>query len=45
MAKESAIMVQQECIELVDRSIPRSAHIAGQIFSVRREEFHSWASP
>lgn len=45
MAKESAIMVRQECIELVDRSIRRSAHIAGQIFSVQRDESHSWASP
>lgn len=35
MAKESAIMVRQECIELVDRSIRRSAHIAGQIFLFR----------
>lgn len=45
MAKESAIMVQQECIELVDRSIPRSAHIAGQIFSVQREEFSFMGKP
>lgn len=45
MAKESAIMVQQECIELVDRSIPRSAHIAGQIFLFREKSSHSWASP
>jgi hypothetical protein len=45
MAKESAIMVQQECIELVDRSIRRSAHIAGHIFSVQREEFSFMGKP
>ncbi len=45
MAKESAIIVRQECIELVDRSIRRSAHIAGHIFSVRRERVSFMGKP